>query len=72
MFKKSVQTITYMPHFISTVVVASMILTFVSSDGMINAVRSMMGLEKISFMTAAAVFLSDLCNIGNLAECRMG
>lgn len=55
-FKRTVQTVTYLPHFISTVVVSSMILTFVSSDGMINAVRGMFGLDKISFMTEPNYF----------------
>jgi len=50
-YKKAVQTITYMPHFISTVVVCSMVLTFVSSNGILNALRTLCGLEKISFMT---------------------
>lgn len=49
-FKKAVQTITYMPHFISTVVVTSMILDFVSSEGLINTVRESLGLETILFM----------------------
>lgn len=55
-FKKTVQTITYMPHFISTVVVASMVLTFVASDGFVNTVRQMFGAEKISFMTQPQYF----------------
>ncbi|MBQ7901566.1 MAG: sugar ABC transporter permease [Clostridia bacterium] len=55
-FKKAVQTITYMPHFISTVVMASLILTFVSSDGMINAIRQLFGLEAIAFMTEPKYF----------------
>lgn len=64
-FKKSVQTITYMPHFISTVIVSSLVLTFVSSDGMINSVRGLFGLESISFMTEPKYFygiylLSDI------------
>lgn len=55
-YKKTVQTITYMPHFISTVVISSMILTFVSSDGMINAMRELFGGTKISFMTEPNYF----------------
>ncbi len=50
-FKKTVQTITYMPHFISTVVISSMILTFVSGDGLINSIRGLFGGEAVSFMT---------------------
>jgi putative aldouronate transport system permease protein len=37
-FKKAVQTITYMPHFISLVVVCGMILQFTSSTGVITSV----------------------------------
>lgn len=55
-FKKFVQTVTYMPHFISTVVIVSMVLTFLSGDGMINSLRSMFGLEKLSFMTEPSYF----------------
>ena len=55
-FKRFVQTATYMPHFISTVVVVSMVLTFLSSEGMINAARTKLGLEALSFMTTPGYF----------------
>lgn len=55
-FKKSVQTITYMPHFISTVVVSSLLLTFLSSDGLFNGLREIFGADKISFMTEPKYF----------------
>ncbi len=55
-FKKIVQTITYMPHFISTVVICSMILTMVSSEGLVNSVITMFGGEKISFMSDSDYF----------------
>ncbi len=55
-FKKAVQTITYMPHFISVVVVSSMILTFVSSGGLVNTIRAFFGGEPISFMTQPQYF----------------
>lgn len=35
-FKKVVQTITYLPHFITTVVIASLLLVFTDSDGFIT------------------------------------
>ncbi len=50
-YKKSVQVITYMPHFISMVVIAAMVLDFVSADGIINDIRELFGLEKVMFMT---------------------
>lgn len=55
-FKKSVQTITYMPHFLSVVVVAGLVLTFVSSDGLINSIIQLFGGEKIQFMTEPKYF----------------
>lgn len=55
-FKKSVQTITYMPHFISAVVVASMTLDFVSSDGFINSALTALGLDAVPFMSTPKYF----------------
>ena len=50
-FKKTVQTITYAPHFISTVVMCGMILLFLSpSGGFFNQVRTAFGLDPINFM----------------------
>lgn len=55
-FKKSVQTITYMPYFISSVVMVGMIMVFVANDGLINNIRAMFGLEAVSFMTQPKYF----------------
>ena len=55
-FKKSIQTITYLPYFISTVVAVGIIKSFVSYDGVINAVRGMMDLPAIQFMTTPKYF----------------
>lgn len=55
-FKKSVQTITYMPHFLSVVVVSSMILTFFATNGPINSIISMLGGNKVTFMTEPKYF----------------
>ena len=55
-FKKTVQTITYMPHFLSVVVVSSLVLTFVSSNGFINAIIKMCGGDSIAFMSDPKYF----------------
>lgn len=57
-FKRFVQTATYLPHFISVVVMANMVLTFVSSEGMINSLLGFFGVEKIPFMTQPKYFYS--------------
>ena len=44
------QTISYMPYFLSTVVVCGFITTILSNDGLINQVVSSLGLEKVQFL----------------------
>ena len=55
-FKKFVQTVSYMPHFISAVVVCSMALLFLSSEGLFNNIIQMFGGEPVSFMLHSEYF----------------
>jgi putative aldouronate transport system permease protein len=48
-FKKVVQTASYLPHFISSVVVAGMVLSFISPDGILNDIVSFLGGDRINF-----------------------
>jgi len=48
--KKLVQTVSYLPHFISMVIVAGMIKEIVSLNGPINTLLSHLGMEKIQFI----------------------
>ena len=57
-FKRTVQTITYMPHFISVMVVCGMIIDFVSLNGVINDVISAVGGTRVSMLTQAKYFRS--------------
>ncbi len=50
MFKRTVQSITYIPHFISVVVVVGMMIDFLSADGLINHLIAYFGGQPISFM----------------------
>lgn len=50
-WKKTVQTITYLPHFISLVVVCGMVKEVLALNGPINNLLHNLGLEKISFMS---------------------
>ena len=49
-FKKTVQSITYLPHFISLVVVAGLVKDFTSSTGFINTIISSFGGKPIQFL----------------------
>lgn len=58
-FKKSVQTITYLPHFISLVVVCGMMVQFLSRDGFITNLLSGLGLiEKTNLLAVKEYFVS--------------
>jgi putative aldouronate transport system permease protein len=48
-FKRIVQSLTYIPHFISVVVVCGLLLEFSQRSGLINDVRAWFGAERISF-----------------------
>lgn len=49
--KRFVQTVTYLPHFISTVVIVSMVTMFLSpSTGILNTFIKSLGLNKVNFM----------------------
>ncbi|NMA84393.1 MAG: sugar ABC transporter permease [Epulopiscium sp.] len=56
-FKKVIQTVSYLPHFLSMVVVTSMITTFLSpSIGIVNAVIKKLGYETIHFLGRPGYF----------------
>lgn len=56
-YKRFVQTVTYAPHFLSTVVVVGMLSIFLSpSSGIVNNAIRLFGGEPISFMTEPAWF----------------
>ena len=56
-FKRVVQTVTYAPYFISTVVVAGLIFLFTKLDtGIINIALTRLGLEQVFFMGSAGWF----------------
>ncbi|SDD79778.1 putative aldouronate transport system permease protein [Paenibacillus sp. UNCCL117] len=56
-FKRFVQTVSYLPHFISNVIVASMVIMFLSpTSGLINQIIKMFGFEAVNFMMEPGLF----------------
>jgi putative aldouronate transport system permease protein len=55
-FKRFVQTVSYLPHFLSIVIVAGMILQLTSLDGTVNQVVEALGGKAIPFMQEAGWF----------------
>ena len=56
-YKRSAQTIVYLPHFISTVIIAGIVITaFSPSAGIVNTILSWFGVEPIYFLTKSEWF----------------
>lgn len=56
-FKRTIQTLTYLPYFVSTVVIAGIVTNFLApSNGLINIVLDMLGFDKIYFLTRPEFF----------------
>lgn len=55
-FKRLVQSITYLPHFISTMVICSMILNFCLKDGLINDIIALLGGERSNLLLKPNLF----------------
>jgi len=64
-FKKAVQTISYLPHFISTVIIVGMVLNFLSPEtGIINRLIMLFGGEPIYFMIKSEWFRTIYISTG--------
>lgn len=51
-FKKTVQTISYIPHFISWVIVAALLQTLLTTDnGLVNVILNRFGMRSINFLS---------------------
>jgi putative aldouronate transport system permease protein len=56
LYKKAVQTISYMPHFISLVVICGLLQTFCRTDGIFNDFLGLFGLERTNLLARAELF----------------
>jgi len=63
-FKKITQTISYLPHFISLVVICGIILDLFSSRGLINTLIQLIGKKSINFMSEANWFRTIYISTG--------
>lgn len=56
-FTRTVQTITYLPHFISIVVICGMIKTFTQDTGVVNDIVAFFGGERITMLNKKEFFV---------------
>ena len=55
-YKKTVQTVVYLPHFLSWVILASIVINIFGYDGIVNKFFAMFGREPVVFMGESAIF----------------
>ncbi len=55
-FKKTVQTISYMPHFISMVVICGLLVDFCSSTGIITSITTLFGAQRDNLLNRPELF----------------
>ena len=55
-FRKVIQTISYLPYFMSAVIVAGIVHIILSMDGVANLLMSWLGLEPLNFLTHGEFF----------------
>lgn len=72
-FKKTAQTIVYLPHFISAVIIAGIVITaFAPSTGVINLVLNALGYDSIYFLTKPEWFRTIFIGTGIWQEAGFG
>ncbi|MEL6700568.1 MAG: ABC transporter permease subunit [Pseudomonadota bacterium] len=72
-YKKTAQTIVYLPHFISSVIIAGIVITaFSPTVGVINTVMSWFGLDSIYFLTQPEWFRPIFVGTGIWQEAGFG
>ena len=51
-FRKFVQTVTYMPHFLSWVILAGILTNFLSLEGVVNSIVELFGGDPVQFLAS--------------------
>ncbi len=68
-YKRVIQTLSYLPHFISNVVVCGMVVNFLSLDGIINQLLEFLGQDKIQFLMLPEWFRTIFTATGIWQSC---
>ncbi|MBP1993130.1 ABC transporter permease [Paenibacillus eucommiae] len=71
-FKRSIQTIIYLPHFISWVTISGILFALLSNEGLVNSIIVLFGGESINFLTNNEMFRPLLIISGMWKETGWG
>ncbi|MGG1638886.1 ABC transporter permease [Paenibacillus sp. MCAF9] len=55
-FKRSIQTIIYLPHFISWVTISGILFALLSNEGLVNSIIVLFGGDPVNFLTSNSMF----------------
>ncbi|PYI56306.1 ABC transporter permease [Paenibacillus flagellatus] len=71
-FKRPVQTLLYLPHFLSWVIVGSIFINLLGTDGFLQTILGWFGLPKTDYLTQPDYFRGILVSIGIWKEMGWG
>lgn len=71
-FKRTVQTLIYLPHFLSWVIIYGIFSTLLSSDGVVNTILQKLGIHSVQFFTSPGIFRSLLVATDGWKEAGWG
>lgn len=63
-YKRSIQTLTYLPHFFSWVILAGIFLMIFGGGGPVNSVVKLLGVHPVTFLTDDVAFIAILIVTG--------
>jgi putative aldouronate transport system permease protein len=55
-YKRTVQTVSYLPHFVSIMVICGMIIDFTASDGLVNDIVAFLGGKRVTMLLKQDLF----------------
>jgi putative aldouronate transport system permease protein len=55
-YKRTVQTVSYLPHFVSIMVICGMIIDFTASDGLVNDIVAFLGGRRVTMLLKQDLF----------------
>lgn len=64
LFKSAVQTITYLPHFVSIVVIAGLIIDFTATRGLVSDLLAIFGVPRSNLLTNPGLFRTIYISTG--------
>jgi putative aldouronate transport system permease protein len=71
-FRRTIQTVTYFPHFLSWVVMAGIVINLIGPAGIVNTLLEDMGFDTVNFMTNPDLFRTNVVATGILKDFGWG